>query len=166
MSYRRMVRAVLRMRFPHSPLLILIFLAPLHDVGHPPSSPSAFNLNFSSSGPAQSHHLHERRSILKRILDPILFLLPTRRGRRQMDDGNILPSSRTHSPAPSQPSSPSWASTSFTPRPPAFIETSNTSGSVGSMNPLPPRGPSEVVLNGSGTGEGLGIRTRRAPVAD
>jgi hypothetical protein len=142
------------------------YLAPLHGVGQPPSSPSALNLNFSSSGSTQSHYLHERRSILKRILDPIVSVLPTRRGRRQKDEGTILPSSRSHSPAPSQPSSPSWAATSFTARPPAFIEGSNPSVNVSSMNPLPPRSASEVGLNGSGVGEGLGIRTRRAPLAD
>ncbi len=138
----------------------------VHDVGYQPSSPSALNLNFSSSGLTQSPYPHERRSILKRILDPIVSLLPTRRSRRQNIEGTILPSSRSHSPAPSQPSSPSWATTSFTPRPPAFIEGSNTSGGVSSMNSPLPRRSSEVVPSGSGTGDGLGIRTRRAPLAD
>ena len=142
----------------------LCSLLALHDVGHPPSSPSAVNLNFSSSGSTPSQYLHERRSILKRILDPLVSLLPSRRGRRPKDEGTILPSSRSHSPVPSQPSSPSWASTSFSPRPPAFVEGSNTSGGASLMNPPPPRSSSEVVLNGSSTGEGLGIRTRRAPL--
>lgn len=163
MFYLRMVRTVLIVHFSFStyPATYTVL-----DVGHPPSSPSALNLNLSSSGLTQSLHPHERRSILKRILDPIISLLPTRRSRRQSDAGNILPSSRSHSPAPSQPSSPSWARTSFTPRPPAFIEGSNTTGSVSSMNSPLLRRSSEVVPSGSGTGEGLGIRTRRTPLVD
>jgi hypothetical protein len=162
MSYRRMVRGILVMP---SHILRLSPAWPSHEVGHPPSSPSAINLNsFSSSGPGPSPYLHERRSILKRILDPIVSLLPSRRGRRQKDGGDILPSS---SPVPSQPSSPSWATSSFSPRPPAFIEGSNTSGAAGLLNPPPPRrSSSDVVLSGPSTGEGLGIRTRRAPPVD
>ena len=160
MYYHRMVRAVLNTRFP---VLRHLFLAFLHGVGHLPSSPSAINLNFSSSGATPSHYVHERRSILKRILDPVVSLLPSRRSRRQKDEG-ILPSS---SPIPSQPSSPSWATTSFNTRPPAFIESSSASGSASIVNPPPPKRSSEVGLNGLGTaGEGLGIRTRRAPLVD
>ena len=144
--------------------------------GNPPSSPSTLNLNAFSSGSTPSPYLHERRSILKRILDPIVSLLPGRRGRRQMDEGIIAPSSRTHSPASSRPSSPSWATSSFSPRAPSFIEGSGTiSGRVNLMNPPPPRkargdhasddsrNESEVVPTAEGTGEGLGIRARRAP---
>ena len=154
-----MVRAVFNTRFPILPHL---FLTILHGVGHPPSSPSAINLNLSSSGATPSPYVHERRSILKRILDPVVSLLPSRR-RRQKDEGTILPST---SPVPSQPSSPSWATTSFNVRPPAFIEGSNASGSAGIVNPSPLRRSSEAVLNGLGIGEGLGIRTRRAPLVD
>ena len=122
--------------------------------------------HFSSSGLTQSFHPHERRSILKRILDPIISLLPNRRGRRQSEEGVLLPSSRSHSPAPSQPSSPSWARSSFTPRPPAFIEGSNATGAVSSVKSPLQRRSSEVVPSGSSTGEGLGIRTRRTPLVD
>ena len=163
MFYLQMVRTVLIVSFS---LSTYPGTYSVHDVGNPPSSPSALNLNYSSSGLTQSLHPHERRSILKRILDPIVSLLPTRRGRRQSDEGNVLPSSRSHSPATSQPSSPSWARTSFTPRPPAFIEGSNATGSVNSMNSPLLRRSSEVVPSGSGTGEGLGIRTRRTPLVD